>query len=102
MEEDEKVTEYVSKIQKLVHLMKGCGETLTDKMIIDKVMRMLTSHFDQIIVAIQESNNLENNEQKKAHNKVKKKDCKTAYCTQTTVNVANFDKISHAETTKEA
>ena len=59
MGEDEKMAEYVSKVQKLVHLMKGCGETITDKMIVEKVMRTLTSHFDHVIVAIQESNNLE-------------------------------------------
>ena len=52
MGEDEKVAEYVSKVQKLVHLMKGCGETITDKMIVEKVMRTLTSHFDHVIVAI--------------------------------------------------
>ena len=49
----------MSKVQKLVHLMKGCGEIITDKMIVEKVMRTLTSHFDHVIVAIQESNNLE-------------------------------------------
>ncbi|XP_058756512.1 uncharacterized protein LOC131629754 [Vicia villosa] len=59
MREDEKVVEYVSKVQKLVHLMKGCGETLTDKMIVEKVMRTLNSHFDHVIVAIQESNKVE-------------------------------------------
>ncbi|XP_058784535.1 uncharacterized protein LOC131659343 [Vicia villosa] len=37
MGEDEKVAEYVSKVQKLVHLMKGCGEILTDKMIVEKL-----------------------------------------------------------------
>ena len=59
MGEDEKVAEYMSKVQKLVHLMKGCGETITDKMIVEKVMKTLTYHFDHIIVAIQESNKLE-------------------------------------------
>lgn len=39
--------------------MKGYGETITDKMIIEKVMHTLTSHFDHVIVAIQEFNNLE-------------------------------------------
>lgn len=39
--------------------MKDYGETLTDKMIVEKVMHTLTSHFDHIIIAIQESNNLE-------------------------------------------
>ena len=59
MGKDEKVAEYVWKVQKLVHLMKGCGETITDKMIVEKVMKTLTYHFDHIIVAIQESNKLE-------------------------------------------
>ena len=59
MGEDEKVAEYVSKVHKFVHLMKGCGEIITDKMIVEKVMIMLTSHFDHVIVAIQKSNNLE-------------------------------------------
>ncbi|XP_050895483.1 uncharacterized protein LOC127102114 [Lathyrus oleraceus] len=39
--------------------MKGCGETITDKMIVEKVMCMLTSHFDHVIIVIQESKNLE-------------------------------------------
>ncbi|XP_050876369.1 uncharacterized protein LOC127080083 [Lathyrus oleraceus] len=39
--------------------MKACGETLTDKMIVENVMCTLTSHFDHVIVTIQESNNLE-------------------------------------------
>ena len=56
MGEDEKVAEYVSKVQKLVHLMKGCGETITGKMIVENVIRTLTSHFDHVIVAIQEYN----------------------------------------------
>ena len=59
MAEDKKIVEYVSKVQKLVHLMKDYGETLTDKMIVEKVICTMTSHFDHIIVAIQECNNLE-------------------------------------------
>ncbi|XP_058782486.1 uncharacterized protein LOC131656930 [Vicia villosa] len=34
--EDEKIAGYVSNVQILFHLMKGCGETLTDKMIVEK------------------------------------------------------------------
>ncbi|XP_050896860.1 uncharacterized protein LOC127103657 [Lathyrus oleraceus] len=36
MEEDEKISSYVSKVRNLIHLMKGCREVLTDKMIVDK------------------------------------------------------------------
>ena len=32
----------------------------------------------------------------------KNKECKVAYCIQSTVDSANFDKISHTESTKEA
>ncbi|XP_058732636.1 uncharacterized protein LOC131604194 [Vicia villosa] len=59
MGEDEKIASYFVKVQNLVHLMKGCGEVITDKMIVQKVMHTLTFHFDHVIVAIQESNNLE-------------------------------------------
>ncbi|XP_050916822.1 uncharacterized protein LOC127131996 [Lathyrus oleraceus] len=59
MGEEEKIAGYISKVQKFVHIMKGCGETLTDKMIVDKVLHTLTSHFDHVIVAIQEFVNLE-------------------------------------------
>lgn len=58
MEENEKVATYVSKVQNLVHLMKGYGGTMTDKMIIEKVMKTLISHFDHVIVSIQESSAL--------------------------------------------
>lgn len=59
MGKDGKIAGYVSKVKNLVHLMKDYGETLTYKMTIDKLMRTLTSHFDHVIVAIQEFNNVE-------------------------------------------
>lgn len=59
MGEDEKIAGYMSKVLNLVYLMKDCGETLTDKMIIENVMCALTSYFNHIIVAIQEFDNLE-------------------------------------------
>lgn len=46
-------------MQNLVHPMKESGENFTDKMIVEKVMRTLTPHFDHVIVAIQEFNNLD-------------------------------------------
>ena len=57
--EEEKIAGYILKVEKLVHLMKDCGKILTDKMIFKNLVSMLTSHFDHVIVAIQESNNLE-------------------------------------------
>lgn len=58
MGEDENIVGYVAKVQNLIHLMKDCSESITDWMIVEKVMRMLTSHFDHVIVAILESSNL--------------------------------------------
>ncbi|XP_058776276.1 uncharacterized protein LOC131650590 [Vicia villosa] len=47
MEEDEKVAKYVSKVHKLVHFMKDYGETLTDKMIVEKKDNGLTKRKDE-------------------------------------------------------
>jgi len=58
MGDSEKIAPYVSKIQNLVHLMKNYGESITNKMVIEKVMRTLAPHFDHVIVAIQESGNV--------------------------------------------
>jgi len=35
--------------------MKACGETITDQQIVEKIIRTLSSRFDFIVVAIQES-----------------------------------------------
>ena len=35
--------------------MKACGEKITDQQIVEKIMRTLSSRFDFIVVAIQES-----------------------------------------------
>ena len=58
MDKDESVGSYVSKVQGLVHTMKACGEVMTERMIVEKVMRTLTPDFDHVIVAIQEAGNV--------------------------------------------
>lgn len=35
--------------------MKACGESLSEQVIIDKVLRLLTPQFDYIVVAIEHS-----------------------------------------------
>lgn len=49
---------YVANVQNLVYLMKGYGETMNGKMIVEKLMRTLTSHFDHVIMVIQEVGNM--------------------------------------------
>lgn len=59
MGKDENVVGYVSKVHNLIHLIKGYGEIKSDRMVINKVMIILTSHFDHVIMTIQEASNLE-------------------------------------------
>ena len=55
MEEDQKVSDYFSKLIAIVNQMKTCGENITDQMVVEKVLRSLNQKFDFIVVAIQEA-----------------------------------------------
>ncbi|KHN17115.1 hypothetical protein glysoja_011589, partial [Glycine soja] len=39
--------------------MKTCGESLSDQMILEKILRTLSPRFDHIVVAVEESKDLE-------------------------------------------
>jgi len=54
IEEDQKVSDYFSKMIEIVNLMKNCGENISDQMVVEKVLRSLSQKFDFIVVAIQE------------------------------------------------
>jgi len=55
IEEDHKVIDYFSKMFEIVNLMKNCGENISYKMVIKKVLSSLSQKFDFIVVAIQEA-----------------------------------------------
>src|ERR1044072_7977610 len=55
MEESDIVGEYFNKMIALTNLMKGCGEDVSDTMIVEKIMRSVTQKFDHVIIAIEES-----------------------------------------------
>ena len=55
MEDDQKISEYISKLINCMSQMKACGEAMIDQQIVEKIMRTLSSRFDFIMVAIQES-----------------------------------------------
>ncbi|GAU11617.1 hypothetical protein TSUD_346090 [Trifolium subterraneum] len=57
MEEKESVGDFVTRVTKLVNLMKGCEETMNDQFVVEKILRSLTPRFD-IVVAIEESKDL--------------------------------------------
>jgi len=55
MEEDQKVSDYFSKMIEIMNLMKNHGENISDHMVVEKVLRSLSQKFDFIVVAIQEA-----------------------------------------------
>ena len=59
MEESKRVADYFSCVLSLTNAMKGCSEQITNQMIIDKIMCTQTQNFDHIVVAIEESKDVE-------------------------------------------
>ena len=58
MKDNGKVSEYISRVILITNEMKACGKTLSEQVIIEKILRSLTSQFDYIMVAIGHSKNL--------------------------------------------
>lgn len=59
MLQGDRVREYFDKVLAIINQMKGCGEVITDLMVIEKITRSLYQKFDYIVVAIEESRELE-------------------------------------------
>ncbi|XP_045828918.1 uncharacterized protein LOC123920669 [Trifolium pratense] len=59
MEEKETVSEFFTKIAKLVNEMKACGEIVSGTMRVEKILRSLTPKFDYVVAAIEESKDLD-------------------------------------------
>ena len=59
MEEEESVSQYFDKVINLTNQMIRNGENFTDVMKVEKVLRTLTSRFDHIVVALEESKDLD-------------------------------------------
>ncbi|PNX61203.1 pectinesterase, partial [Trifolium pratense] len=59
MEEKEIVTEFFTKIAKLVNEMKASGEIVSGTMRVEKILRSLTPKFDYVVAAIEESKDLD-------------------------------------------
>ncbi|XP_050914702.1 uncharacterized protein LOC127129593 [Lathyrus oleraceus] len=58
MEDKETINDYITRITWLVNQIKSCGETILEQNVVSKVLRSLTSCFDNIVVAIEESKDL--------------------------------------------
>ncbi|KAF1898006.1 hypothetical protein Lal_00032768 [Lupinus albus] len=59
MEEQETIVEYINRIRSLTDLMKGYGDKLDEQGIVDKVLRTLTTRFDNVVIAIEEAKDLD-------------------------------------------
>ena len=59
MKEKEKVQDYLSRISGTVQQMRSYGEEITDQHVVGKVLRSLTSKYDHIVTAIEESKDME-------------------------------------------
>nr|XP_004509502.1 uncharacterized protein LOC101510098 [Cicer arietinum] len=56
MEDKETINDYVTRVTRLGNQMKSCGEVVSEQNFVSKVLRSLTPRFDNIVVALEESN----------------------------------------------
>ncbi|XP_019465426.1 PREDICTED: uncharacterized protein LOC109363629 [Lupinus angustifolius] len=59
MEENEAIADYFTKILTLTKHMKSCGEVVKEQFVIENILRILTPKYDHIVMAIEESKELE-------------------------------------------
>jgi Reverse transcriptase (RNA-dependent DNA polymerase)/gag-polypeptide of LTR copia-type/Integrase core domain/GAG-pre-integrase domain/Domain of unknown function (DUF4219)/Zinc knuckle len=58
MGRDEKMQQFLTRVQKIVNQMKIYGDQLSDQTIVCKVLRSLTDNFNHVVAAIEESKDL--------------------------------------------
>ena len=59
MEKNELVAKYITKVQTMVNSVKDYGEKIIVQSVVEKVLRIMPPKFNHIVVAIEESKNLE-------------------------------------------
>src|ERR1051325_7713753 len=58
MEDNESISDFFNIVTKLVNQIKICGETLTTRVVVSKILRSLFPKFDHVVVAIEEGKDL--------------------------------------------
>ena len=59
MKSSESVTDYFTRTMGIVNQMKANGETITDVIVVEKILRSMTLKFEHVVCAIEESKDLE-------------------------------------------
>lgn len=59
MDEGETMAEYFDMVQELVHAMRACKDGIINQYVVEKILRTLTLRFDHVVVAIEETRDLE-------------------------------------------
>ncbi|KAK2359907.1 hypothetical protein QL285_085235 [Trifolium repens] len=57
-EDSETVTDFFTKVTRLVNQIKNCGEVITTKAVAAKILRSFAPKFDHLVVAIEEAKDL--------------------------------------------
>lgn len=60
MREGEKVDEYFARTLTIANKMKAHGEKMDQVVVIEKILRSMTSRFDYVVCSVEESNDLDN------------------------------------------
>lgn len=80
MEENESVVDFFIRVTRLVNKIKMCGEVLTSRSIVAKILRSFLLKCDHVVVAIEETKNLSS---------MKKESFKRRAIRKTTISVDN-------------
>ncbi|KAJ4820349.1 polyprotein [Rhynchospora pubera] len=58
MKQGESVQQFLTRVSSIVNQIRGCGEDLSEATVVMKVLRSLTTKFDHVVAAIEESKDL--------------------------------------------
>ncbi|MCI52340.1 hypothetical protein A2U01_0073584, partial [Trifolium medium] len=59
MKEEESVNDYFGRVLATVNKMKFQGERMEERTVVEKILRSMTTKFNYVVYAIEESNNVE-------------------------------------------
>jgi gag-polypeptide of LTR copia-type len=58
MNNTEGVSDYITRVQIIMNQLKRNGESLSEQRVVEKILRLLTDTFENVVCAIEESKDL--------------------------------------------